>query len=875
MTIKVIWKHFFVVLVLCMVLALLPLSVSAAEIVDSGEWGQEGSDVRWTLDSDGVLTVFGTGKMFDCYIYGSSSHGDYWFRAWDEYMQDIKEVVICDGITYVGNESFSGAGNLKSITIADSVEKIGVRAFSNCDSLTEISLGNGLKSVDIEAFSDCDALTTFVFPQTETTYGNHLLADCDNLKYITLSDKMGYLSYNMFGDCRSLESVTIPNGITEIGGCAFSGCASLQNVDIPETVTAIGDQAFAFCYQLESISMPDSLRQMGSCVFENCTSLKEVTVPVNVSQMAHTFERAYGLESVKFIGNAPLCGSNLFGNITVTAYYPDNNKTWTESFRQNYGGTVTWEPYQSDIIPSDVIASGICGDKLHWVLRDTFTLVISGTGDMFDYGYTIPWADYSGRIESVIIEPGVTSIGHGAFADCRVLKQASIANTVTRISDSSFHNCVQLLELTIPESVTIIGDSAFSGCLSLEKVQFCGDVPDIGDYIFREVTTTVYYPGNYRAWTHIAGQDYGGSITWVPVGHVHEDTVTITPATCTEGGYTTYTCACGDIYIGDETSAVGHTYKSGICSICGAKNPNYNPAKDPFTLYGANMTLGNNLAMNFYIDPAYLLDGVDYYAVITKEVAGQNNLVITIEDEAWEKVNGKYRVTLDKIAAKEMADLITVAIYNDRNEFVSEIWEDSVRKYAMRMLKSEEAKETPNAELMALYVEILNYGAAAQEHFDYNANDLANNQLTDAQKAYGLANVEMKDSQVKGDGYYGTSLTLESNILMNFYFDNIPADHDDMYAIATYTDHYGKDQKIRIEGESFEQYNSTTWKVTVAGLVVADCRQLVDVKVYDSENAVIASAVDSIESYTARKNGDGPLFIAIMKFAVAAYNSFH
>ena len=110
---------------------------------------------------------------------------------------------------------------------------------------------------------------------------------------------------------------------------------------------------------------------------------------------------------------------------------------------------------------------------------------------------------------------------------------------------------------------------------------------------------------------------------------------------------------------------------------------------------------------------------------------------------------------------------------------------------------------------------------------------------------------------------------------MNFYFNNIPADHDDMYAIATYTDHYGEEKKIRIEGEAFEQYNSTTWKVTVAGLVVADCRQLVDVKVYDSENAVIASAVDSIESYTARKNGDGPLFIAIMKFAVAAYNTFH
>ena len=329
------------------------------------------------------------------------------------------------------------------------------------------------------------------------------------------------------------------------------------------------------------------------------------------------------------------------------------------------------------------------------------------------------------------------------------------------------------------------------------------------------------------------------------------------------------------------TGAGGHPSIGGHAAMYNAvtaayKDSSSKPEKELFELYGANMILGNNLAMNFYIEVADIEPTEDYYAVITKERANGEDLVVTIQDEDWQKYSSSlYRVSLDKIAAKEMADDVTVVVYNDEGEAVSKVWEDSVRKYAMRMLKGEEANETPNAELLALYVEILNYGAAAQEHFDYNANDLANKQLTDAQKAYGLANVEMKDSQVKGEGYYGTSLTLESNILMNFYFNNIPADHDDMYAIATYTDHYGEEKKIRIEGEAFEQYNSTTWKVTVAGLVVADCRQLVDVKVYDSENAMIASAVDSIESYTARKNGDGPLFIAIMKFAVAAYNTFH
>ena len=865
MNLKMMKKLIFALLLVCVVAVVFPLPADAAEIVDSGEWGQEGSDVRWTLDSNGVLTVFGTGKMWDCYDYG-----DNWFRVWDPYMQDIREVVICDGITYIGDDSFSGAGNLKSVTIADSVEEIGRSAFANCDSLTDISFGSGLVRAGISVFYDCDALTSFTFPQTETTYGSDFLADCDNLKNITLSDKMDVLIDRMFGDCTSLESITIPAGVTEIGGAAFEGCIALQHVEIPKTVTVIHDNAFAFCNALEMLTLPDSLQKMGNSVFDNCLSLKEITVPVNVSQMAHTFECAYGLESVTFTGNAPICGGNLFGNITVTACYPDNNKTWTETVRQDYGGTVTWKPYQSDLIPNDVIASGTCGDNLNWVLRDAYTLIISGAGDMFGYGASIPWADYSGRIESVIIEPGVTSVGYGAFSDCRVLRQVSIADTVTLIDQSSFHNCVQLLELTIPESVRTIDYGAFSGCISLEQVAFSGDAPAIGDYAFSDVTTTVYYPGSNRTWKSSVRQDYGGSLTWVSVGHVHEDTVVITPPTCTEEGFTTYTCACGDVHIDDRVPAKGHTYESGTCSVCGEENSDYNPAKDPFTLYGANMTLGNNLAMNFYIDPAYLPDNWNYYAVITKEYADRKDLVLTVEDVDWEKVDGKYRITLDKIAAKEMADTITVAIYNDRNEAVSKVWEDSVRDYTMRMLN----KDT-NTENRTLYVEMLNYGAAAQEHFNYNVEDLANNQLTDVQKTYGLTGVAMEDSRIKGSGYVGTSLTLESNILMNFYFDTIPADHQDMYAIAAFTDHYGKVKEVRVEGKDFVQFEETTWKLSVAGLVIADCRQPVAVSVYNAEGEVIAGATDSIESYTARMDNDGPLYVAIMKFAVAAYNSFH
>jgi len=65
--------------------------------------------------------------------------------------------------------------------------------------------------------------------------------------------------------------------------------------------------------------------------------------------------------------------------------------------------------------------------------------------------------------------------------------------------------------------------------------------------------------------------------------HVHEYTAVVTAPTCTEGGYTTYTCACGESYVGDEVEALGHTYEAIVtpptctedgyttytCAVCG------------------------------------------------------------------------------------------------------------------------------------------------------------------------------------------------------------------------------------------------------------------------------------------------------------------
>ncbi len=66
---------------------------------------------------------------------------------------------------------------------------------------------------------------------------------------------------------------------------------------------------------------------------------------------------------------------------------------------------------------------------------------------------------------------------------------------------------------------------------------------------------------------------------WGDMPHVHNyDKVTVVAPTCTEVGYTKYECSCGDYNTADEVPATGHTFEMGVCSVCGAVDPDFVPA---------------------------------------------------------------------------------------------------------------------------------------------------------------------------------------------------------------------------------------------------------------------------------------------------------
>ncbi|MBR5562567.1 MAG: leucine-rich repeat protein [Clostridia bacterium] len=147
-------------------------------------------------------------------------------------------------------------------------------------------------------------------------------------------------------------------------------------------------------------------------------------------------------------------------------------------------------------IKAEAATSGKCGDNLTWSLNtSTRELVISGTGDMYDFTYSsnsvdVPWYNIRSNIKSVTIGNSVTSIGNIAFARCDSLISVTISNSVTSIGDKAFYVCNSLTSITIPDRVTSIGNSAFYSCNSLSNIIIPDSVTSIGDYAFYN---TAYY----------------------------------------------------------------------------------------------------------------------------------------------------------------------------------------------------------------------------------------------------------------------------------------------------------------------------------------------------------------------------------------------
>lgn len=155
--------------------------------------------------------------------------------------------------------------------------------------------------------------------------------------------------------------------------------------------------------------------------------------------------------------------------------------------------------------------SGKCGaagdgSDVTWHLTEntddpsTYTLTISGSGAMENYltsGHQ-PWHSFRDQITSVVVSPGVTSIGQCAFSRFAKLTHVDIADSVISIGWDAFYYCSSLTNITIPQSVTYIGPLAFFHCTNLSSITLSNNITSIGSSAFEDCTnlTSITIPGS-------------------------------------------------------------------------------------------------------------------------------------------------------------------------------------------------------------------------------------------------------------------------------------------------------------------------------------------------------------------------------------------
>ena len=170
-----------------------------------------------------------------------------------------------------------------------------------------------------------------------------------------------------------IKRVVIEQGATSIGEFAFKSCLYLTRVQIPNSVSSIGALAFESCDSLQELVLPSGLTSIGVMAFGWCSSLSSITIPANVSLIEDSaFSCCDSLKQITFRGNAPIFEEDVFFHVTAEAYYPNDNSTWAADTMLDYGGAITWIPYQAMSF-TDVKYSDYYYEPVLWAVDEGIT----------------------------------------------------------------------------------------------------------------------------------------------------------------------------------------------------------------------------------------------------------------------------------------------------------------------------------------------------------------------------------------------------------------------------------------------------------------------------------------------------------------------
>lgn len=347
---------------------------------------------------------------------GITKIGDHAFY----FCSKLSGIDIPESVTTIGDGAFCNCYRLTAINLSKNVSDIGLRAFANCsrvpgiwvdednpyfsndeygvlynkDKTTLIQMSESFEgaftvpdsvtTIGESAFWFCDGMTSISLSENVTSIGNYAFNYCSGLTSIDLPSGLKFIDYNAFSNCNYIGEITIPASVEKMGTNPFQDMAKLSWITVEEGNEFFCNDEYGVLFNKDKTvliaipalldvkySIPEGVKEIGKYACES-KNIPAVVIPASVEKINDwSFSYREQLKEIIFLGDAPKMETYAFSGTTATCYYPADNATWTESVRQNYGGTLTWveQTPEVDYIPGDVNGDNVVD------LLDVITLV--------------------------------------------------------------------------------------------------------------------------------------------------------------------------------------------------------------------------------------------------------------------------------------------------------------------------------------------------------------------------------------------------------------------------------------------------------------------------------------------------------------------
>jgi len=261
------------------------VNCAKAQVVDSGTCGV---NLTWVLTIDSVLTISGSGAMYNYEVINS---------PWYPHRTKIKTIDLGSEITTIGDWAFASLNNLKSAEISNSVITIGEGAFAGCG-LMSIEIPNSVKTIKsaFETFS-CKNLLSINVDTNNPNYSSN-----NGILYNKLQNSLLCCPKGKTG------ILVIPNTVITIGMYAFRANNKLTSIEISNSVNSIGYGAFWYCEGLTSVIIGNSVNSIGLAAFYECNNLNLI---ISKASIPPTFDMESSFYEVPATNIVVPCNTSL------------------------------------------------------------------------------------------------------------------------------------------------------------------------------------------------------------------------------------------------------------------------------------------------------------------------------------------------------------------------------------------------------------------------------------------------------------------------------------------------------------------------------------------------------------------------------------